>query len=62
MCTSLLPEESDGFYSYLVFMSSSIVGQCPINMNILTTKTGILQIGLRKQNYDFLENDPNDFD
>lgn len=29
----LAPERFDGFYSYSVFMSSSIIGQCPVNIN-----------------------------
>jgi hypothetical protein len=31
-----------GLYSYLIFRSSFIIDHCPVNMNILTPKTGAL--------------------
>jgi hypothetical protein len=34
MCTSLVSEEFDGFYSYSVVKSLSIIGQYSVNMNI----------------------------
>jgi hypothetical protein len=33
-----------------------------MNMNILASKVGALQMGPKKQNGDFLENGSNDFD
>jgi hypothetical protein len=40
MCPWLALEWFLGFYSYLVFRSSSIIGQCPANMVILPPKIG----------------------
>lgn len=51
--TPLMPEWSDGFYFYSVFKSLSITGQCLV---IWTQKIRALQMGLRIQNCDFLEN------
>jgi hypothetical protein len=48
----------DGFYVYLAFKRLSI----PVLMTILAPRLGTLQIGPKKQNYDFLENGCNDFD
>jgi hypothetical protein len=40
MCSLLLPEWLSKFYSYLVSKSSSIIGQCLVNMNIPALKIG----------------------
>jgi hypothetical protein len=34
----ICPEQMDGFYSYSVFESLSIIDRCPININIAITK------------------------
>jgi hypothetical protein len=47
MCTSLVPESSDRFHSYSIFMGLSVTDQSPMNMNILDPKTGAVQIGSR---------------
>jgi hypothetical protein len=62
ICTSLAPEWLDEFYSYSEFNSLSAIGPCPVNMNVLASKTGALQIGVKKQNGDSLENVSNDID
>jgi hypothetical protein len=41
MCCTLMPDGLDRFYSYLLFKSSPIIGQCPVNMNILAPKEGL---------------------
>jgi hypothetical protein len=33
----------EGFYSYSVFENLSIVDYCPVDMNLITLKTGALQ-------------------
>jgi hypothetical protein len=38
MCVLLAPGRLDGFYSYSAFKSLSIIGRCPVNMNILPKK------------------------
>jgi hypothetical protein len=47
-----------GFYSYLLFKSSSILCRCPVGMNILDPLTA----APKTQNYDFLKNGSDDFD
>jgi hypothetical protein len=42
-------------------MSLSIIGQCPVNMNILATKNRALQMSPKKRN-DFLKNGFNNSD
>jgi hypothetical protein len=42
-------------------LTASLHVWCPVNMNILAPKIGVLQKGRKKQNYDFLENSSNDF-
>jgi hypothetical protein len=39
--------------------SSSIIGQCLVNMNILAPKIEALQMGTKQQNGELLENDSN---
>jgi hypothetical protein len=56
MCTSVDPERLDGFYSYSVFESLSIIGRCLLNMNILVPKIRALKMGLEKQDSDFFNN------
>jgi hypothetical protein len=51
ICTSLVPEWFDRFYSYLVFK-----GQCLMNINILPPKIEALQMGAEKRNFNFLKN------
>jgi hypothetical protein len=41
-------------------LTASVHVWCPVNMNILAPKIGVLQMGPKKQNYDFLENSSND--
>jgi hypothetical protein len=38
------PEPYDGFYSFSVFKSLLIIGECPLNMNILDANIWDLQI------------------
>jgi hypothetical protein len=45
MDASLVPEWFDEFYSYFVFKSASITGQCEVNMNIPDPKMGALHMG-----------------
>jgi hypothetical protein len=54
MCAPLAPK--------LLFKSCSIIGRCPVNLNIRARKIGALQMGPKTQNGDFLENDSDDFD
>jgi hypothetical protein len=56
MCASLAPERFEGFYWYSIFKSTSIIDQCPENMNILVSEIKVLQMGPRKQNCYFLVN------
>jgi hypothetical protein len=48
-----MPEELDGFYSYSLFKNSCIVGQCPVNMNILAPKIWALQMGPKNTKWHF---------
>jgi hypothetical protein len=59
--TSLDPERFDGFYSYAAFKSLIILGHCPLILNIIASKTRVLQIGPRTQTGDFFQNGSNDF-
>jgi hypothetical protein len=43
-------------------MSLSILGWCPVNLNIPASKTGAFKIGLKTQNGNFLKLGLNDFD
>jgi hypothetical protein len=38
------PERLNGINSYSVFKSLSVIGQCPVNMNIPASKTWVLQL------------------
>jgi hypothetical protein len=58
---SLVPEQLGEFNAYLVFKSSSFIGQGPVNMSIKVPKIGASHIGPETQNCDFLENDCNNF-
>jgi hypothetical protein len=53
ICPQLAPEQLDKLYSYLLFKTLSIIGQCPVNMDILAPK-GALHM-LSHQNGKFLE-------
>jgi hypothetical protein len=44
MCALLVLEQLDGFYSHSLLMISSILGQCPVNLNIQGPKFGVLQM------------------
>jgi hypothetical protein len=54
VCPQLAPAQSDELYLYLLFKSLSIIGQCPVNMDILEP-IGALQIPSH-QNAKFPEN------
>jgi hypothetical protein len=54
MCSSLSPEEFGRYYSYLVLKSSSIIGQCPVNMEHLSPKIGALHIASKSKMVIFL--------
>jgi hypothetical protein len=67
MCVSMdmvspAPELFERFYSYSLFKSSSVKGQCPVNMNIPAQKTGTIQMDQKEQNDHLQENDYNDSD
>jgi hypothetical protein len=51
--SSLAPESFDGFYSYSVLRSLSIIDRCPMNMNILSSfiKTGFVRDNIRTSFY-----------
>jgi hypothetical protein len=49
MCPLLVPKQFDRFYLYFVFKSLSIVGQCPLNKNILAPKIGSLRWSSRNK-------------
>jgi hypothetical protein len=42
-------------------LTASVHVWCPVNMNIPAPELGVLQMGPKKQNYNFLENGCNDF-
>jgi hypothetical protein len=44
MCSSLAPEQLVEFYSYSLFKSLTIIGQCLVEMNILAPKIGALKM------------------
>jgi hypothetical protein len=50
VCASLASERLEGFYSYSLFKSLSIVGRYPMNINILAPKIGVIQVGPETQN------------
>jgi hypothetical protein len=56
MCPSLAPEPFDEFYSNSVFKSLSIIDRCPLNMNIVASRTWDRSDKPPKQSEDFLEN------
>jgi hypothetical protein len=58
---SLVPERLDGFCSDFIFKSSSIIGRCPMNLNIPAPKIKALQAHPRTQNGCFLENGSNEY-
>lgn len=62
VCASLVHEQFRGLYSYSVFNSSSILGQCAVNTNTPATKTGAFQMGPKTQNDNYLKNISNDSD
>jgi hypothetical protein len=57
-CTSLVPAQLSGIYSYSVFKILSVIGWCPINLNRTHSKI----CGPKAQNIDVLENGSKDFD
>jgi hypothetical protein len=62
MNVSLAPERLNGFYSYSIFESLSIISRCSVNMDIPSLKILALQMGIKTQNYGFLKKGCNDFD
>jgi hypothetical protein len=62
MCASLTSELPDEFCSYSVSKIVSVIGQYPVDMNVIAPKTGSLQMNPWRQNIDFLENGSQDFD
>jgi hypothetical protein len=48
MFPSLVPEPLDRFYSCAVLKSLSVIGQCPVNTNILAPDIGTLHNSLKK--------------
>jgi hypothetical protein len=62
MCSSLAPERLDGFYLYSGFMSLSVLGHSPVNVNIPATRIGALKMGPKTHDGDCIKNGPNNFD
>jgi hypothetical protein len=56
LCAVLMPQWLNRFYSCSVFESLSIIGQCLVNMSILSLRIEALQMGPKKQNHDFTKN------
>jgi hypothetical protein len=59
---SLAAEKFHGFHSYSIFESLTIIGRCPVNINILAPKAGPLHWSPQTQKWDFLKKDINNFD
>jgi hypothetical protein len=59
VCLWLAPERLDKSYLYSVFKSFSVIGQCPVNMNILVPKIESLQMGPRNKMATFSKKAPN---
>jgi hypothetical protein len=59
---SLAPERLHGLYSRSAFNNSSLLGRCPVNLNIPAPKIWTLGRGPKIQNGDFFETGCNDFD
>jgi hypothetical protein len=57
MYASLERERLDGS----AFQSVPVIGQCPMNRNILDPKTGAVYRTPERKNGDYLENGPNNF-
>jgi hypothetical protein len=55
VCSSLAVEWLDGFYSYSIFKSVSVIGRCQMNMNIQAPKVGVFQMVPETQNGDIIE-------
>jgi hypothetical protein len=51
-----VPEWLGGLFSYLVFKCLIVIGRCPVNINILALKIGVLQLSPKEQTGYFLEN------
>jgi hypothetical protein len=49
MYASLTPERFDGFDSYSVLKSLSIIGRYPVNIKVLEPGIVVIRIGLKKQ-------------
>jgi hypothetical protein len=56
VCMNVHLSRLNGFYSYSVCKSLSVICRCPTNMNILARKYGVPSDKPPKQNGDFLEN------
>jgi hypothetical protein len=59
---AIAPEWLNTFNFYLIVKSLSILGWCPVNLNIPASKTGSFRMGLKTQNGNFLKLGSNDFD
>jgi hypothetical protein len=62
VCASLAPEWLKVFFSYSVFKSLSLTGQCLVNMDIPAPKTEALQMSPKTQISDFHKRGRNSFD
>jgi hypothetical protein len=62
MCALLVSEWFDRFYSYSVYKILSVLGRCPVIMNIPSPKIGALQMDPKNQNGYFLGNVSNNLD
>lgn len=62
MCVLLVPKWLGMCFSYSVFKSLPSVSWCLVNMNILTSKIGPLQIDPQKTKWLFSKNICDDFD
>jgi hypothetical protein len=62
MNVSLAPEHLNGFYSYSISESLSILRRCPVNVGIPSPKILALQMGVKPQNCGFLKKGCTDFD
>jgi hypothetical protein len=62
MWASLESEQMDRFHLHWDLMSSSNLGQCPVNKNIWAPEREALEMGSKTQNGDLIQNVSNDSD
>jgi hypothetical protein len=62
ICALRTSQRLNGFYSYLVLKTLSLVGRCSVNTNILASKIGVLHMSLKTKKGHFLDNGSNNFD